>query len=185
MQRQWEGTVEVAGLEEWEEIYLRPYLTSRETKLQSFQFRVNHRLITCNALLRRYRIKADDNCTICDCTDTIEHFFLSCPPCKGFWNSLFHWVNAATSVDLTDLGPKELLLGVQKDFPKAKQINFFLLSARFFIHRQRLFHNCDLSMVHWIRELRDRLITEQRVCRAEGRASKFDHWLPVLRYTGL
>lgn len=52
-------------------------------------------------------------------------------------------------MDLTRLSLKEILLGVPDAFPKAHQVNLLLLLARYFIHRQRLFHGCELNIVHW------------------------------------
>lgn len=175
-QRQWETSLSVGGPEEWKDIYQRPYRTSRETRLQSFQLRVCHRTITCNKLLHRYRIKDDDKCSICDCIDSLEHFLVLCPPCEDFWRSVFRWIKAATGWDLSGLSPKETLLGVPRDYPNAHQVNFLLLVSRFFIHRQRLFHGCNLNIIHWIREVRNRLLTEKQVCQAEGKPGKFSRW---------
>ena len=34
--------------EEWTDVFLRPYISLRETKLQSFQYKIIHRIINCN-----------------------------------------------------------------------------------------------------------------------------------------
>ena len=34
--------------EEWTDVFLRPYFCLRETKLQSFQYKIIHRIINCN-----------------------------------------------------------------------------------------------------------------------------------------
>lgn len=184
VQQQWATSTDVRDAEEWSEIYLRPFSAARETRLQSFQFRVEHRLITCNRLLFRYKIKQEDNCSYCDGRDTLEHFFYQCPISRRFWNLALDWFKEATGQSLSCLTLKEILLGVPRTFPQAKRANFLLLISRYFIHRQRLFHNGDLCVTHWTRELRKRLLTEKHICNAEGRPHKFAMWTSVMEYLG-
>lgn len=184
MQRSWDSSVNVVDAEEWEEIYLRPFAVVRETRLQSFQYRLVHRLITCNHLLLRYKIRQDEACAYCNGIDTLEHFFFQCPTSRNFWKLAVQWMRNASGQDLSDLTMKEFLLGVPKTYQHAKRTNFLLLTARYFIHRQRLFHNGDLCITHWTQEIRKRLLTEQHICRAEGKPHKFDMWKQVLAYLG-
>lgn len=183
-QRTWDATIEVSGQDEWQEIYLWPFSSTRETKLQSFQYRVHHRTITCNRLLFRYKIKDSDLCSLCDQQDTLEHFFFQCPSNRKFWAMVFRWIKAASNMELSHLSIKEILVGVPRSHPQSRKINFLILSARFFIHRQRLFHGGNLSVVHWVSELRSRLLTERQICSAEGRPHKFDPWQSILDYMG-
>lgn len=184
VQRRWDSSVDIDDGTEWAEIYLRPFLTVRETRLQSFQYRLSHRLITCNRLLSRYKIKQEDTCSFCDGADTLEHFFYQCPISRKFWDSVFGWMKDATGQDLRGLTLKEIMLGVPKTFRYAKRTNSLLLISRYFIHRQRLFHKGDLCLIHWARELRKRLLTEKHICEAEGEPHKFDVWTTVLEYLG-
>lgn len=183
-QRKWDNSADFQGNQEWREIYQRPFKTTRETRIQAFQFRVHHRTITCARLLFLYRIRENDSCNLSMQTDTLEHFFYFCPVNRAFWKLVYSWTLAASGIDLRSLSLKELLLGVPRGFPKAKMVNYLLLYARYFIHRQRLFHRGDLSLIYWIRDLRARLFTERNVCRAEGRINKFQHLQRILDYTG-
>lgn len=182
-QRAWDATINVAGPEEWKEIYTRPFAAARETKIQSFQYRLNHRLITCNRLLFRYKIKDTEACTLCDQPDTMEHFFFQCPTTRKFWDLVFRWIKAASDLELGNISLKEILVGVPKEYPQSKKTNFLLLTSRYFIHRQRLFHGGNLCIIQWIRELRNRLLTERQVCFAEGRSHRFNMWHSTLAYT--
>lgn len=183
-QRTWEDVMPVDGPNEWKEIYLRPFSTTRETKLQSFQYRLNHRVITCNKLLFRYKIRESELCSLCDQQDTLEHFFFQCPETRRFWAMVFQWVRAAANLDLSNLSIKEILVGVPANHPHSGRLNLILLTARFFIHRQRLFHGGSLGLIQWIAELRNRLLVERQVCMAEGKSHKFNCWRSILDYTG-
>ena len=63
--------------EEWTDVFLRPYICLRETKLQSFQYKIIHRIINCNKKLFDMRIENSPLCTYCDQTDDI----VSCSSC--------------------------------------------------------------------------------------------------------
>lgn len=182
MQRRWESSVDVGGPDEWSEIYLRPFTATRETRLQSFQFRLTHRIITCNRLLFHYKIKQEDTCTYCDGIDTLEHFFYQCPISRRFWQLTLKWIGDASGQYLSNLTMKEILLGVPNNYHQAKRTNALLLIARYFIHRQRLFHNGDLGITHWLNELRKRLLTERYICQKEGKPARFDKWILILEY---
>ena len=60
---------------EWASIFTSPFFTCRSTKLQSFQYRLLHRTITCNHWLFKVKIKDSPLCDWCKEDDTIEHFF--------------------------------------------------------------------------------------------------------------
>lgn len=134
-QRKWETSIDTENQAEWENLYSRTFSITRETKYQSFQYRLLHRVITCNHLLYRWRMREDGVCQFCDGEDTLEHFFYSCPQPRAFWSLVKNWVLAATQVSpyISHLTIKEFLLGVPRDFPQALIINYLLLHGRFFI----------------------------------------------------
>ena len=61
--------------EQWADIFTRTFKVVRETKLQSFQFKLIHRIITCNKKkLHDMKIKVSPQCSYCDDIDDISHF---------------------------------------------------------------------------------------------------------------
>lgn len=62
--------------------------------------------------------------------------------------------------------------------------NYILIWIKFFIHRQKLFGGGALDLTHWVRELRVKLLTERKICEAEGRPGKFRRWENLLDATG-
>lgn len=183
-QRRWDAHVDIGDAAEWNLIYLRPFGITRETKVQSLQFRVLHRTITCNHLLYRWRMRDDGLCSFCDQEDTLEHFFHACHLCREFWAQVREWIFSSLRISLTRISLKEFLLGVPKDFPHASVVNYALLWVKFFIHRQKLFGGGVLNLDHWIGELRLKLLTERRICEEEGKPSKFKRWETLLDATG-
>ncbi len=82
----------VAFMQTIKDIFKLPFYTVRDTKLQSFQFRLLHRIISHNKWLNTIKIKKSDQCSHCDSIDDIPHFFIfiKCPKVLVFWH---YWVN--------------------------------------------------------------------------------------------
>ena len=49
--------------EKWIDVFLRPYIYSRETKLQPFQYKIINRIINCNKKLFDMKIKHSPVCS--------------------------------------------------------------------------------------------------------------------------
>lgn len=180
-QRKWDLSVNVTNTEEWNSIYSRPFGVSRE--MHSLQYHILHRIITCNGLLHRWRIKEDPHCGYCDSEDTLEHFFYTCPISRSFRTQVEAWLRAGTNISLSNITLKEFLMGVSAEHRQASVINLVLLWARYFIHRQKLFGGGNLNLQSWVRELRLKLLMEKRICALEGRSDKFRRWRALLSCT--
>ncbi len=64
-----------------------------ETKLQTFQYKLIHLLITCQKNIFDMKLVDNAICLYCQETFHITHFFLFCPNEKQFWNTIFTWWN--------------------------------------------------------------------------------------------
>lgn len=154
------------------EIYRRPYLSGRDTKLPSFQYRLCHRIISCNRFLRNIRICTDDKCSYCQDQDSIQHFLFLCPVTRNFWKTICSWF--ATEVDIQiDMSTRLYLFGVSIMRPQDGVVNFLLLFEKFFVYRQKLFHQGKLCFVQFLRELRSRLQIEKYITKLENNPSRF------------
>lgn len=168
--------VNETGLSEhWSNIYKRPYKAVRDTKLQAFHFRVVHRFLPCNKYLSNIRIKRTDTCSFCQDTDTIQHFLFACPIVQTFWRQLVNWFDQEVGIQL-NISARAFLFGVTESLPMAKNINFVLLFTKFYIYRQKLFHQGSLILVHFLRELRTRLHVEKYLTMVENKRNHFQKW---------
>ena len=68
-------------------------------KLQSFLYRLLHRIITCNHWLFIAKIKDTPSCKYCKLDYTIEHFFWHCTDVANFWRRLTTWWNRIVDED--------------------------------------------------------------------------------------
>lgn len=159
----------------WSNIYKPPYKAACDTKLQAFQFRVLHRLVPCNKFLRNIGIKREDTCSYCQEIDTIKHFLFACPIVKTFWEGVVAWFNREADVQL-DLPIQAFLFGVPETAHQARIINFVLLFSKFFIYRQKLFHQGHLDLIPFLHELRTRLQVEKYLTTLENKKHLFHKW---------
>ncbi len=65
-------------------IFCSAFHTTRETKLQSFQYRILHRTIICRKKLYNMKLVDSPNCLYCNNIDDIKHFLLSCEKTRHF-----------------------------------------------------------------------------------------------------
>ncbi len=71
----------------WQRIFKLPFQVIRETRIQTWQYNILHRVISCNKWLFNIKIKTSEWCDYCKDIDDIPHFFFHCPNVKMFWNS--------------------------------------------------------------------------------------------------
>lgn len=159
---------------DWQPIYKTPFLALRETKLQSFQLKVLYRIIPCNHYLKTLRIRDSDSCSYCNDPDTIEHFLYDCPRVQQLWSQFRSWFDNETNIDIT-VSRKEFFLGVLSPRRNVKVI---------FVHRQKLVHNCEISLVSLLAEIKSKLRVEKIVCTLQNKTHHFDKWDNILLALG-
>lgn len=174
----------IATAEEWNDLNLNVYRTTRETKLQSLHFRILNRILPCNKFLKQIRIKASDACDLCGRLDSDVHFLFECPNVQAFWQLVCAWFDRVEDLSLGDLDQKQFLFGVPRAFPKALMTNMILMATKFFIYRQRLFHGGRFELAHWLREFKGKLSSEKYILQCEGRLRHFHIWNKILKALG-
>lgn len=61
-----------------------------------------------------------------------------------------------------------------------KMINSLLITAKFYMHQRNLFHKGKTSLIAYLAEIKNRLITEGQACALEGWLKKFKVWEQLL-----
>lgn len=157
---------------------------TRETKMQSLHFRIVNRVLPCNKFLKQIRIKDSEACYNCGQVDTILHFLLECPSVKRFWSMVCQWFDGVECLALDTLSPKQFVFGVPRVTPRATVINFILMNVKFFIFRQRLFHEGKLELLHWLREFKVKLLMERQIAFSERKIHRFGKWTKIFTAIG-
>ena len=70
---------------EWPDIYIIPFKTTIIQRLRYFQYKILHRIIGVNKLLKDTGISSTNNCSLCTSgIETILHLFWECPVTQNF-----------------------------------------------------------------------------------------------------
>ena len=146
----------------WANIFKLPFNTIEETKIQSFQFKIIHRIINCNKKVFDMKLIDDPSCNYCNDVDDLKHFFIWCPQVFKFWQSLFVWINhtkVCTSTLTTHIADfdENILFGFQIIDNVFQCINYIILIAKFYIYRQRLFANNNIDFLEFLGTLKYKL----------------------------
>ena len=174
----WNETFNI-DINAWEEIFQRPFRVCRSTRLQSFQFRLLHRVITCNHWLFNAHIKDSPICDTCLVDDSLFHFFIECIHVQEFWRKFKLWWERITLKPFL-LCPKEILFGVEKPNPHFQTLNFVLFLANKFIHDHNMVSRIKVSFLSFLGTLRIQLQYEKQICVKNGDYNVFEtkwNWL--------
>ena len=148
----WKSLHEYFGMseEEWTDVFLRPYICLRETKLQTFQYKVINRIINCNKKLFDIKIKNSPVWSYCDQTDDINHFFFMCKDMYEFWKRICTWWN---TLDYDDVdfpafqNVKTAIFGSQCITETVAELNFCIFNKNIIFIDSDCFRTmCSITM---------------------------------------
>lgn len=85
--------------------FLNSFLNMKELtsspKYLSFQYRLLHRKIFLNKILKKWKLSDTELCTWCNLEyETIEHFFYECTEVRDFWRRLRCWFECLTDTEV-------------------------------------------------------------------------------------
>lgn len=143
-------------------------------RLQSFRFRILHRVLPCNEYLCQIRIRDSKHCDFCGEEDNIFHFLYECTNTEGFWSDLASWLDQFSDhIQFPEeIMEYDFLFSLQGSTVEVKRINFILLLGKFFVYRQKLFHGNDLDVYKFLCEFKNILAVERMACIREGSTKK-------------
>ena len=125
----------------WPIIYKNNYYCTLETKLRSFQIKLNLRAIVCNSQLFGFGMIENDLCTFCKKdSETVLHLFCTCTHVRKFWDDISSWLSHHFKCNII-LNSFTKLFGFEyfESNTKTVVLNCFLLNARFSVFR----HKCN------------------------------------------
>ena len=131
----WEEILEENQLN-WDYHHSLPFKITVETKLQTFQFKILHRILVTNKKLLLFKIRINDRCTFCEINkETITHLFWNCHHVKSIWLQTEDWINEITHSRLK-LNQRTIILG-DPEIDENKPMNHILLIIKYYIYTCR------------------------------------------------
>ncbi len=128
------------------------------------------------------KISTSPECEFCGETDNTTHFFLSCPNVESFWRSFFKWWNRTGDIIITNEYEdieESILFGVQIEGEVFQVLNWCILQAKYYIHKQRLFNNNNIDFYEFLLILKYKLQIEQSICINNGTETKFNKFIHI------
>ena len=116
------------------------------------------------AVVHIHKVTDTEDCEYCDRTDTVIHYFFTCPRNNIFWQSFVNWWAKMNDMNTEwTLTKQDAMMGIWKtekcDQSKIVMINYCLLLAKWIIHRCKV-RNKEPTMYEFLCELRMRLNVE-------------------------
>ena len=164
----------------WKDIFIRTFSISRETKMQSFQYRILHRTIPCRKRLFEQKIVDSKACDACRMEDNLQHFFLSCNYVRQFWITLKLWLQEGLNYELP-MQEKDIIFGIEISDDISKVINYIILHAKYYIYTHRLQNNHTLTISTFKALMQYNLKLEQMISSTKA-PEKFDKFMPLYEY---
>ena len=80
-------------IDEWRTLLFCNYQLTKETKIQTFVFKLFHRIIPTEEFLYKVGISNTDVCRLCEEEiETLLHYMCICPVVAQFWQHVRNWV---------------------------------------------------------------------------------------------
>ena len=113
------------------------YVISNIPRYRSFQYRLMNRAIVLNKDLKQWKIKASDECSLCEFKcETIEHFFFECEIAKKIWSFIVDLVKEYDPTCEIVLSLENVLFNEIASPPKCIA-NVICLITKQYMYRQR------------------------------------------------
>ena len=123
---------------DFEHFFLLPYLASRDTKLQTFQYKILNNIIPCRAKLFHWKISDNELCQYCGSYDNLSHYLYFCKTTQNFWNQLTNWVWNTIKIKI-QLSAIDIIFGIKNTGEKLFiNLNFFILHAKRYIYQRKM-----------------------------------------------
>ena len=113
-------------IDEINQIYKLPFILTKNSKLQWFQYKINHLVLTTNAFLSKINLIQNPLCTFCETEhETIIHLLWECQKVQALLDNIDNWLQQEVNVTL-NFKKKGFILGiVNNKYSKVKKLNNF------------------------------------------------------------
>ena len=122
---------------DWKKIYLLPRLTSSDTSLRVFQYKILNNVLFLNKMLFQFKKSPSPFCSFCNVVEeTPIHIFYSCLVTQNLWLEL--QTIFTDHLIIPNLTPQSAIFGFLDTEPNSHLIlNHLLLIFKFYIYKAR------------------------------------------------
>ena len=150
----------------WTNTFSMAFSVTRETYLQTFQYKILHQIIACQKKLKEMKIVQKEKCLYCTNEDDVRHFFYSCPNVSAFWSSFFRWWNGLGDItiasDYKDV-EQSIIFGFQARGDIFSVLNYCILIGKHHIYKNRKHNNNSIDFLQYLFYLKSKLCLEEQI----------------------
>jgi hypothetical protein len=175
--KKWEDFFQISpeqhSYQVWQAIFQIPFLTCTEPYLQSFQYRLIHRITPCNHWLHSMSITESPNCLLCQTDDTIIHYFIECGSVVDFWTAVGDWLSNLYRVQL-NLDVPTILFGSNKTYDWTNQFNYIIIVAKFYLYQSKSVKKHRINFYKFLALLKENLHLKYLYQAKENKVKTFE-----------
>jgi hypothetical protein len=158
---------------DFDEFFVIPYKTVRETRLQTFQYKVFNNILACKEKLYQWSIVEDDHCVYCNDYDTVTRFLYTRETVRTFWRHVENWVVQILETRFP-LSITDVIFGITfTNDNLLLYLNYILLYSKWYIYHNKL-NGSKLCTLSFVVELKKRLQIERHIMYENGQQDKFE-----------
>ena len=165
----WENIFDINEFD-WPKYFIMAKV-DRDVRMQSFQYKIIHKILPCNKYLSKWHDTISSKCFYCMAEDDIPHFLYHCPCTRQFWNKFDTWLHVI-GVPQNALTCKEVVFGLTENKSHTTAINFTILQAKWYIFRKKINHNV-LIWPEFVQDLKSRMEIERSIYITKHKLSTF------------
>jgi hypothetical protein len=152
--------IENINEESWSKIFM-VIKSVRDTRLQTFQYKILYNLILCNLYLNRIKKSNTRNCETCNEMDDIPHYFFKCNLVKPLWNSFQIWWKNMTEEQI-NLDSNKVKIGFIDNLNNNETLNACILIAKWHIYKNKL-NSSPIFFYKYLCDLKYHLVIEKNI----------------------
>ena len=160
--------------DDWKSIYRLPYLATIESKLRSFQFKVNHNIYYTNEKLHLVKMSDTPLCDFCKKEiETLAQVFVECEIVRPLWVFLCKILTKSHSIQPLNMAQK--ILGMYEKITETGYdiINHLTIVLKYYVHLCK-YKNDIPNKAGLIEKIKDTAVIEKRIAKSKGKEDKHD-----------
>lgn len=163
---------------DWKSLYITPFKSCKNTKLQWFQYRINQRIIATNDLLFKIKLRDNNLCSFCNnAAEKIEHLFWYCEVINNFWIEIEEFIFMKINKYI-NIYRESAIFGLTNKKEIYVPQNFLLLTTRYYIYKCRIDKRIP-DLDSWKTSLKYQFEIEKIIAIKNNIYAKFiDFWDP-------
>jgi hypothetical protein len=158
---------------DFENFFQLPHAIVKDTKLQTFQYKILNQIIPCKARLFKWKMTDDYICQYCNEYDDHTHFFYTCYMSKEFWDQITNWIFNVLQVRVY-LSKTDILFGIinTEQNQLFNCLNYIILHGKRYIYVTKL-NKIPMFSLDFLVQLKNNLEIDKYALSMNGKFDKF------------